>query len=264
LDPLTFNPTPIFDLCWTQTSDSMKILSLIPDRGTVLFQYLFYLLASNRIEAAIEGWPRVLNSVAMEVPASTAESLVQFPDYLIAANRLPDAVRAWNQLVDKKLVLSGRLDPSAGISVADPNFEFPLPGKAFAWRVASEAGLYVTETSSGVRFEFSGDEPESSVVLATTAPLIRDKSYRLVWKSDASGLSSRQDPGFAFRIVQEPGDSATECPPMLGKGNEGECPFISLPDATSARLELRYARAPGTTRVQGMLRMRTVRLEFAS
>jgi hypothetical protein len=264
LDPLAFSPGPIFELCWSQTSDSTKILSLIPDRGTVLYQYLFYLLASKRIDAAVEAWPRVLNSMATEVPAPAAETLVQFPDYLIAANRLPDAVRAWNQLVDKKLVHSGRLDPLAGISVADPNFDFPLPGQAFAWRVASEAGLYVTETSSGVRFEFSGDEPESSVVLVTTAALIRDRSYRLVWKSDASDLSLRQDPGFAFRIVQEPGASATECPPLLAKGDEGVCPFISLPDATRARLELRYARAPGTTRAKGKLRMTTVRLEFAS
>ena len=263
LYPLAFNPEPIFDLCWYQTSDSKQILSLMPERGTIPAQYLSYLAASKRTEAALEAWPRALATGAMNGPPAP-EALIRFPDYLMAANRFPEAVRAWNQLVERKIVLSGRLDPSAGISVADPDFDFPLFGQDFGWRVADEAGLFVTKTRSEVGFEFNGDEPESSTILATLAPLIPGRSYRLAWKSNASGLSSQQDPGFSFRIVQQPGEAATECPPLLREGDDGACTFTSLPDATNARLELRYTRAPGTTRIKGRLRMMSVRLEFAS
>ncbi len=273
LDPLAFNPDPVFDLCWDQTKDPEQILALMPDRETILVRYLFYLLTSRRIDAAAQAWPRVLASAKKDTRSLNAEILSRFPEYLMAANRIPDAVRAWNQLVDYNLVLSSHLDVSAGRSISDPNFNFPAQAGAFGWRVASETGLYVTKVPSAMEFEFDGDEPQSSSILLTTAPLLRNKPYRLVWKSDGSGLNSARDPGFSFRIVQQfgpqptgkgPVEAVTECPPLLGAGDEGTCPFMSLPDATSASIELWYKRAPGTVRIRGTLRVVGVRLEFAA
>jgi len=263
LDPLVFNPAPIFDLCWSQTGDSKKILGTMPERGAIPVQYLLYLLGTKRTDAAIEAWPRALAAAGTKVSPEVADALILFPDSMVAANRVPEAVRGWNELVARKIVLSGRLDPPAGVSVADPNFDFPLLNRAFGWRVATEDGLFVTKNSSSLRFELNGNEPESSVLLATLVPILPGRAYRLVWQSDASRLSSTQDPGFQFRIIQQPGEAATECP-LLKTGDNGACRFTSLPGAGSARLELRYTRALGTTRAQGVLRMTSVRLEFVS
>jgi tetratricopeptide (TPR) repeat protein len=267
LDPLAFNPTPVFDLCWNQSRSEgriaeRKIAALLPQHGSVPVEYLLYLLTTRRMDSAIDFWPRALAAATGDVASPEAQALVQYPDFLIAANRLPEAVRGWNELVAKKIVASSRLDPSAGISVADPNFDFPLLNHSFGWRAGTERGLFVESNPSRLRFEFDGNEPESSSVLLTTlVPLLPGRAYRLVWKSDGSGLSAPRDPGFVFRITQEPGQSATECPPLLVVGDDGACAFSTLPGTGYARLELRYARALGTTRIQGSLGMTSVRVQ---
>src|SRR4029077_5531261 len=101
-------------------------------------------------------------------------------------------------------------------------------------------------------------------ILGTVAPLLPGREYRLTWKTDASALSSRRDPGFAWQITQEPGGAITTCPPLLQAGDEGACRFTSLPGTSSGRLDLIYRRANGTTRVEGMLRIANAKLEFGS
>ena len=76
-----------------------------------------------------------------------------------------------------------------------------------------------------------------------------------------------------FQIVQQPGDLITRCPPLLSHGNEMVCDFVALTDSLpgqirpghigKARIDLRYARAQGTTRVSGVLQLFTVRLEIS-
>ena len=265
LDPVGFNPTPIFDLAWNQAADEGKVTALIPTQGTIPVKYLIYLLTTKRTNAAINFWPRALAAGAGNVASPEAQALAQYPDFLIAANRVPEAVRGWNDLVAKKIVASGRLDPSTGISIADPNFDFPLLSYSFGWRAGMEKGLFVETNPSLLRFQLDGNEPEaSSVLLTTLVPLLPGKAYRLVWKSDGSGLSAPRDPGFVFRIIQQPGESATECPPLLVAGDDGACGFTALTGASYARLELRYGRALGTPRVQGSLGMISVRVEPVS
>jgi tetratricopeptide (TPR) repeat protein len=263
LDPLAVDPSPVFDLCWYETGDAKKIQALIPAHGVLPLQYLGYLMTRKQVDAAIELLPRVLDA-ADPADLGWVDSLNNFVEFLERANRLPDAVRSWNQLADRKIIVSGRLDPGAGVSVADPDFTFPLIERGFGWRVAHEAGVSVVKESSSLRFEFDGNEPESSVLLTTAAPLVPGRAYRLIWKTDASSLSSRQDPGFAWRIVQQPGDAVTECQPLLQAGDEGACRFTSLSNANKAQLNLMYRRAVGTTRVEGMLRIANVKLEFGS
>ena len=222
LNPLGFDPTPVFDLCWNESGDSKKILGLIPGHGTMPLQYLYYLMYRRRTQAAIEFWPR-----ALEVAGPPDQGLigltVGFVELLEQANRMPDAVRVWNQIVDRRIVESGRLNPEAGVSVADPDFRFPPIERAFGWRVANEAGVSVAQAPSALRFEFDGNEPESSVLLTTVAPLVPSRAYRLIWKTDSSRLHLTRDPGFALQIVQQPGGIVTACQPLLQQGDSGAC-----------------------------------------
>ncbi len=262
LDPLVFDPRPVFDLCWNESGDSKKILELIPTKGNVPLDYLAYLMTTKRIEAALELWPRIVKQ-ADPLDSAFAYVGTTFPEFLERANRLPDAVRVWNQLVDLGTIASGRLDPAAGIAVADPDFSFPLIERGFAWHVGHETGVSITKVPSALRFEFDGNEPESSGLLVTVAPLSPGMAYRLVWKADASLLSSPHDAGLGWRIVQQPGDVISVCEPML-KAENSVCPFTALPNTTRARLELYYTRAAGTTRIEGTLRLTGVKLEFGS
>ena len=263
LDPLIFDPRPVFDLCWNESGDSKKILELIPARGRVPVQYLDYLITTKRTHAALELWPRARDAEDRSDPYYVAV-MIGFSEFLERANEVPDAVTVWNQLVDRGIVTSAKLNPEAGVSIADPDFSFPLLERGFGWRVVHDPTIAVAKAALSLRFEFDGNEPEAVGILGTVAPLLPGRAYRLTWKTEASELSSRKDPGFAWQITQEPGGAVTMCQPMLQDGDEGSCRFTSLPDASSAKLDLVYKRANGTTRVAGMLRIANVKLEFGS
>jgi tetratricopeptide (TPR) repeat protein len=263
LNPLVFDPRPVFDLCWNESGDSKKILELIPGQGRVPLQYLFYLFDTKRSDAALEVWPRARDAEDQSDPFYV-EVTIRFVEFLQMANRLADAVSVWNQLVDRGVVVSGKLNPAAGGSIADPDFNFPLLDRGFEWHVIHQDGVSVAKAALSLRFEFDGNEPEAMSILGTVAPLLPGRAYRLVWKTDASELSARKDPGFAWQVVQEPGGVATMCQPLLQAGDDGSCQFTSLPTSSSARLDLMYRRATGTTRVEGMLRIANVKLELGS
>ncbi len=117
-------PRPVFDLCWNETGDSKKILDLIPTRGDVALQYLSYLMSTKRTDAALEV---VAAGAGCGGPARSrfiVEVTIRFVEFLERANRVADAVNVWNQLVDRKIVVSGRLDPAAGSFHCGSGFRF--------------------------------------------------------------------------------------------------------------------------------------------
>lgn len=263
LNPLGLDPTPVFELCWNATGDARRILDVIPRQGRVPVQYLAFLTGKKRADAALELWPRAVDATDPADPYLAA-IMIYFTEFLEQTNRIPEAVGVWNKLVDRGIIASGRLNPAAGVSIADPDFSLPLMERVFDWRVSHDPGVSVAKSASSLRFEFDGHEPELFEVLSTSAPLIPGRPYRLIWKTDASELNARRDPGFAWQIVQQPGSVATMCQPLLQAGDEGLCRFTSLANTGSARLNLIYARASGTTRAEGMLRIASVKLEFGS
>jgi hypothetical protein len=126
----------------------------------------------------------------------------------------------------------------------------------------------VSGFTGSLRFEINGDEPQSFEILSVFAPVLSGTRYRLDWKGDGSALKAPRDPGFSFQIVQQPGNMVTECPPLLASGNSSACDFATPADRTPgtmkrARIDLRYIRALGTTRVSGTLQLSAVRLELA-
>jgi tetratricopeptide (TPR) repeat protein len=271
LEPLGFDPSLVFDLCWRQEADdpgggARKILSLVPKRGYRPIQYLAFLIGTKRTDAALDVWPEAL-AAAAPADAYDVGTLTGFVDFMAGADRMREAVTVWNQLVDRGMIHSGRLDPATGLSIADPYFRFSPMVRAFDWRVAEVPGVSVSGFTGSLRFEINGDEPQSFQILSVIAPVLSATRYRLVWKSDASSLNSPQDPGFSFQIVQQPGDVVTPCPPLLSSGNSFHCDFVSLADRKPgeikrARIDLGYTRAQGTTRVSGTLQLSAVRLEL--
>lgn len=272
LEPLGFDPGPVFALCWNLAKDdaNAKILRLMPRRGPRPIQYLAFLMSSHRTETALDVWPEAL-AAADPADASDAGTLAQFADYLAGVDRASDAVNVWNQLVDRGLIRSGRLDPAKGVSIADPDFRFvPDSGapavQAFGWRALEVPGVFTSRLPGVMRFEINGDEPEAFTILSVFAPVSADARYRLQWNVDASELSAPRDPGFRFQIVQ--GSTTARCQPLLAPGKPAGCEFATPPDGKTGqvgrvRIDLGYTRALGTTRVSGVLELLGVRLEIA-
>jgi tetratricopeptide (TPR) repeat protein len=266
LEPLGFDPTPVFELCWKQTSDNGKILRLVPRHGHRPIQYLGFLAATHRIDAAVEVWPVAL--AATDTPDSfDIGALIGFVDFLSGSGRLTESVAAWDQLVDRGIIHYGRLDPAKGRSIADPDFSFAPLAAAFSWHLADIPGVFAsrlaTGLATGLRFEINGEEPQSFEILTTVAPVLPATKYRLLWKTDGASLSSPEDPGFSFHIVPQQGGIATQCPPLLARGAAPVCDFVSAPDMGKTGIVLGYTRAQGTTRISGILRLADVRLEPA-
>jgi pentatricopeptide repeat protein len=282
LEPLGFDPSPVFELCWRQVADlqatdnqatgnqktadqvaaSRKILGLIPKRGHKPVQYLEFLIGSHRADAAVDAWPEAL-AAADRADPSDISTLTGLVDFLADADRLEEAITVWNQLVDRGIINSGHLAPAKGVSIADPDFKFEPLAKVFGWRVADVPGVFASGFSGSVRFEITGDEPQSFQFLSTLGPVLSDTPYRLRWKSDGSSLTSPDDPGFSFRIIQQPGGLVTQCLPLLSAGNSGSCDFVTLAETRKVRIELGYARALGTKLATGVLQLFNVRLELA-
>jgi tetratricopeptide (TPR) repeat protein len=262
LDPLAFDPTPVFDLLWNETTDSKKIRSLISGRGLLPVQYLNYLIETGRVGPAVEVWPEAFAAARAAIPPVYGP-LKEYPGFLEEHNRLPAAVDAWNELVDAGINSSGRLDPKAGVSVADPGFRFPPSDTVFGWQILNDKGVAASLSPGSLRIELDGNEAESVRLLQTVAPVLPGRRYRLVWAGDGKDLNSASDPGFVFQVVQQPGNSSLKCP-LFAPGSDAACTVDILPESRDVRIELHYVRALGTTRAQGVLRISSVRLEFAS
>ncbi len=267
LEPLGFDPGPVFELAWNELAGeaemnaSRRIEGLLPTGSERPIQYLQFLVRTKRTEAALDAWPKALAEYQAGDSGQSA-TMIGFADYLVANQRIPDAVSVWDQLVERGILPAEPLTPSAGKSIADPEFQFPVLGTAFGWRVAEVPGVFTNKPAGSLRIEISGDEPEMFGILAVVAPVRSEVAYRLRWKMDSSALSSPHDPGFSFQILQEPGGQITQCEPALSV-NPPTCDFVTASEAKSARISLRYARAQGTIRVSGVMQVSSVQLEFA-
>jgi hypothetical protein len=232
---------------------------MFPASGERPIQYLRFLVNTKRVDAALDAWPKALAAYTAG-DLGQASNMIDFTDFLIRNGRIPEAVGIWNQLVERGILPAVPLNPSAGKLVADPDFEFPALGKAFGWRVNDVPGVFTGNQAGSQRFEISGDEPPQFAVLSVIAPVLPGVPYQLTWKSDGTALSSPRDPGFAFQVVKEPGDELTQCGPLLAE-KPAPCYFVGRPEMKFARIVLRYARALGTTRVSGVMQLRSVELE---
>jgi hypothetical protein len=277
LDPLRFDPAPVFELCWNELGGdeaghevdaARKILKLIPARDQRPIQFLQFLVRTKRIAAAREAWPGAL-AIVRSGNAEEAATLTEFADFLAGTDRVADAVTVWNQLVERGIFEAKALNPAKGTSISDPEFQFPAIGKAFGWRVVDVPGVFVGKFEGSLRMEINGDEPENLQVLSVVAPVLSGTHYRLRWKVDGSGLKTPRDPGFAFQVgpdqvaPDQVGGASTQCGPLLS-GGEGECDFVSSGNAGNVgkvRLNLRYVRVPGTTRISGVMQILSVHLE---
>jgi tetratricopeptide (TPR) repeat protein len=267
LEPLGFDPAPVFELIWSQNDDYRNIFRLIPARGIRQVQYLQFLMTTHRVEAALDAWPTVLAADENSADVSAGPVLAGFPDFLLRADHVAESVKVWNQLIDHKVIHAGHLDLAKGVAIADPGFHSTPGTMLFGWHLADVPGVFASGFAGSARLEISGDEPQEFRILSVLAPVIPSARYRLVWNSDGSRLSSAHDPGFAFRIVEQPGDRITKCPPLLDADGLSSCDFEAQAGheqdrASTATIELQYIRASGTTRVSGILELTSAHLEL--
>jgi hypothetical protein len=153
-----------------------------------------------------------------------------------------------------------------GRSLTNGAFEKPL-ASGFDWRVSPVDGVFVRYggVSIGLRFDFSGKQPESCELLAEFVPVEPLQAYQFVVRYATDGLDG--DTGIRWRVM----DVRTGIDLLRGAGNviasehlEKVEPYkFSTPaGARLVKIVLAYERALGTVRIEGSLSLGNVALGF--
>lgn len=254
--------TPLFTLCWKVTSDGVFIeQTLAISKADVEANYLAYLTSQNRIEPMTRAAMRVLawNREA-DIPALLAAC-----DRLIADDRANPAVQIWNKLAELGRIPYEVLAPSAGRSLTNGGLTMLPISQGFDWRLTGFPGFttLLEERSAGLRVSFSGRQPENCDVLTQFLPVTESSNYELRYLYRTVGIAPKT--GLEWRITDLNGSRTILQGESLSSESEaeGRLRFRTPAGSGIVRLTLRYQRALGTTRIDGFIVLRKLRLTQA-
>jgi tetratricopeptide (TPR) repeat protein len=256
----------LFDLCWGFTQSPDLILSQgIPAIRPVQRDYLMYLLAQKRLDAA-ETVSRIIEDGAIPIDRVP---LLYYVNVMLDAHRWDSALTAWNVLCGRKILACNVLDPRRGISLTNGAFQSEVLRMGFDWRSPPTSGVTTVQQGSpaALRITFSGKQPEQCEVLQQLLPLLAGTGYRLYFEYQTSGI--KPETGLQWKAFD--GWSGVEVPvvsPHLAsqQWTSAAASFtvpIVPPNPRVLLLALTYVRMQGTTRIEGEVRLRNVRLEVA-
>jgi hypothetical protein len=255
---------PLFDMCWDFAPNPETILDrALPSRPDVRRQYFDFLLARNRLDAA----DAIANQVMQHAGPETVPSLLLYCDRLLEKNEVSRAVETWNLLAAKHLLNYSALAPRQGVCLTNGTFAKAPLSRGFDWRVSTpDEILYRRDVSSpGLRFDFSGKQPEHCELLSQFVPVEPAKEYRFVVNYETGDLEG--DPGIGWRVVDVRGgaDLLRGTGHMMASERREKAEAYKFHTPAGARLVklvLTYDRSPGTVRVEGSLSLRNTDLGF--
>jgi hypothetical protein len=241
-------PVALYRLCEEATPDLGLIFDRVVSGQRRLIEGFLYWMQPR---AGLDRLRAVTGRAVDLAGPEQSDALVVCLNRMFALGAPMDALRLWNRMIDRRLLPFQRLEPETGISLTNGDFRLPLKGETFNW-APSPIGRWV---DGGVRFEFDGNQPERCDLLAQNVPVAGGRRYRLHCRYQASGIARGAGP------VWVAGDLATSEPLAAGP-TETSLEFAVGPASRVLRLLLVYRRVPGTTRIIGVLKLESVRLEL--
>jgi hypothetical protein len=249
---------PLFGLCWSMSQHPGVILAgALPAQPAVWRDYLGYLLAEKRIEAARPVAAHILaNAVPLDLPV-----LLSAADHWIAVRSPGPALDVWNGLCARNLVPYPPLAPDRGAILTNGRFAAPFAAAGFDWRLPPATGLSAVHDSAMLGISFSGKQPESVEILWQYLPLepalsyIADFEYRTDDIAPATGLR--------WKLFDLDGAEIAATSPQLSSPEwKQESISFAARGNSLARLSLCYQRPPGATRIEGSLWIRNMQTRF--
>jgi len=241
-------PVALYQLCGEATPDLGLIFDrVVSGRRRLIEGFLYWM----QPRAGLDGLRAVAGRAVDLAGPEQSDALVACSSRMLALGAPMDSLRLWNRMIDRRLLPFQRLEPEAGVSLTNGDFRLPLKRETFNW-APSPIGRWV---DGGVRFEFDGNQPERCDLLAQNVPVAGGRRYRLHCRYQASGIARGAGP------VWVAGDLASSEPLAAGL-RETSLEFAVEPASRVLRLGLVYQRVPGTTRIIGVLKLESVRLEL--
>jgi hypothetical protein len=248
--------TPLFRLTWYVSPNAPEIESRLQlKRPTTEAQFVNFLMS--------QGDPGAVASAASHLLAGngrdSTETLLDVCDWLIAQKRPELALSLWNGLASR----ISYAPPEVSSPVTNGSFGKPPISHGFDWHLMTVDGVssFLNVSPNVLGFEFSGDEPDSFILMNQAAPVQAQKTYVLTVDYGTSGIAPGS--GIEWLVTDaRTGDALARTASLSseqGGGSTSAC-FTAPDGAAFVNLSLLYQRQPGTVRVEGKLGLKGVRL----
>lgn len=197
----------IFTTAWKSSGDAQTILSeLIPRNEFVEYRYLDFLIGTHRLDDTGPVWNRMVRS-GYKVPVWEASP---YMDSLITAHQSAVAYRIWNSLRTMGS-LPATYAPTPQNLVENGDFENPLLGMGFDWRVAPVGGVYVGLDDStfhspakSLMVQFSSKQNFDYHNVYQYVPVEPNTRYRLTAYLKTDGITTDSGPRMEVRDAYNP------------------------------------------------------------
>ncbi len=230
---------PLLRLAFGFTSSPEVVLNqMIVPRRKVEHEFLYYLL-SGKIDASAIAARLQGKSEKEDLPP-----LLAWIDQLIATGRIAEARDLWNGLSDKRLLPYPRV-----ALLTNANFSREPLQAGFDWRFTWPAGVSGMRTGNGLRIEFTGRQPETFELASQYLP-VTSGSYVLSFEYRTSGATTTNLRWSLGETCSEPLRAAEDW-------KRSAWTFTAGP---VNRLVLLERRDPGSTRPEGVVYLRELRL----
>jgi hypothetical protein len=255
------DPRPLFRLCDGVATDANLIDRLGLRDPDTRASYLSYVLVRNQ-GALIQP---VARRLLIDNRESDVPILLSACDRLLELQNIGQAIAVWNGLSGARRIPYGPLSPDDA-GVTNGAFSSTPTSQGFDWRVPETTGVNAVreDATGGIRLIFSGRQPESCAPLSQYILVRENAHYELEYLYKTSGIADGS--GLSWNIEYTDVRQTTNTTARIvsdEKGGTLVLPFDTPPGCHLARLSLTYRRAPGTTRIEGNIVLRHVRLRRA-
>lgn len=260
LEPVSYNPAPVFDLAWHVTSNPQEIRTrLIPPRQFVLVDYLEYLTGKDLLDPGAD----IAKDLLPYRDPADKEDLLNICHRLIYGGNGSRAVEIWNGLIDNRTLPYTKLDPQHGRSLTNGDFKLPFERVGFDWLLLPSDGIMESHfpADGEVRLQFNGEQPEGVMPLRQSVPVIPGTSYHLTFQYRTAEMEHAA--GLAWQAWEIPGEAPIPVDSTLTPHEEwtsGQAGFTVPKGVSMIMLGLGYHRVGGTTRIQGTTAFRALDL----
>jgi len=223
--------------------DPARMLAHFGDARRLRPAYLDFLIGENRLDSALEV------AKGMSDDRANDPLLIDLADREVRAGNALPAIELWNAASGLRPI-----EPSEGRILTNGDLAHAPLNLGFDWRLVQTEGVAETWRPSELMFTFSGSEPEACVLLEQTVYFV-PRHFRLRFDY-LTGVVAPSGVRWALDNTVGPAMEPSE------RWREG---VFDVPRTRGlAHLKLIYRREPGTTRTEGRIEFRNLRLEVSS
>jgi hypothetical protein len=199
--------TIVWNTAWKASDDSQAILKeVIPESVGAEVNYLYYLLANQRLPAAHEVWERIVLAPAPFDPRNARGYI----EVLVQSGQAREAYEVWTDLINKGLVKVTQKQGDQNL-LENGDFEGEFLNMGFDWHIEAgsgfRAGLDPTTYHSpghSLSVEFNGKENVSLGQVFQYAFVKPNHAYRLRGLMKVEGITTDSGPRLSVADLYNP------------------------------------------------------------